>query len=395
MTILVMPTYTCHLACAYCFESTIGWRMKVRLNYDLGKIMEAIAKLNNLYPHKEVVLHGGEPLLMPINDLERLIEFIRNLGLQPSIQSSCSILSEDHIKIFKKYGVRLGCSADGPPELNILRGFWPNGKPLDKLNKKYAEKVQHNIEVLADEGLLGGVLVIVHRANAGDAEKLKKLVEWIEWLREKGVKSGRLNPMYATTPWSKPYEMTNEELYKAYVWMWENYFQYRYDLQWSPLQDIVAALLGREEHVVCWFTGCGFHDSPVWTIGPKGEILSCDRTLGNGLWLRAMPLPMTQLYARKIRAIALCQTELRDSKYCHLHKGGCPAEAPNGDWRRASRFWRLWDMLFKYFEKKLKAMAPWLRLASEVPDKIEYLEMVSRGCRWNPFTGRYDCPKGR
>jgi len=394
LTLLVMPTYSCHLACAYCFESTIGWRMKVKLDYDLDRMMEAIARINRLQPHQEAVLHGGEPLLMPLRDLERLIAFIRNLGLSVSVQSSCSILSEEHIKLFKRYNVRVGCSADGPPELNVLRGFWPRGKPLEELNRRYREKVQRNIEILAEEKLLGGVLTIVHRANAGDVEKLRKLVGWINKLYELGSRYGRLNPMYAVTPWSKPYELSVDELYRAYVWMWENFFQDRPELDWSPYHDLVAVLLGQERRALCWFNGCGFYDAPVWTVGPKGEVLSCDRTLGAGMWLRARPLPKTQLLDRKIRAIALCQTELAGDRFCHLHKGGCPAEALGGDWRRPSRFWRLWSRLLEYFERRLKALAPWLKLASEVPDRLEYIEMVSRGCVWNPFTGRYDCPKG-
>ena len=394
MTLLIMPTYSCHLACAYCFESAIGYRMKVKLDYDIDAITSTVEEIIKHVRHDEAVLHGGEPLLLPLDDLEILIARLRTLGLRVSIQSSCSIISDLHIDLFKRYDVSIGCSADGPGELNMLRGFWFNGRYDKELSDRYNRVLQENLEKLANEKLLKGVLTIVSRANAGSVEKLEKLAKWILWLRDLGVNSGRLNPMYATTPWSKPYEMSVDELYKAYIWLWENLFSRNDGLYWSPYQEIVALLLGNEDRGICWFGGCGFYDSFVWTVGPRGELLSCDRTLGSGLWSRALPWPETPLLRKHIRAIALCKTELRGSKYCHLHKGGCPAESPNGDWRRASRFWRLWEKLFEYFEHVLKRMAPWLRLASEVPDKITYIEKVSSGCRWNPFAGEYDCPRG-
>ena len=393
MTLLIMPTYSCNLSCAYCFESALGLQAKPKLEYDLTRMLESILKIQKLCPHREAVLHGGEPLLMPLKDLRKLIVFLKHLGLEVRIQSNCTLITDEHIELFKQYNVLVGCSVDGSPELNILRGYWYKGKMDRERTMEYCKKVQENLERLADAKVLSGVLVILHRANAGDEEKLRKLAEWIDWLSTLGVTGGRLNPMYAVTPWSKPYELSIDELYRAYVWLWENFFEKRPDLRWSPYYDITAVLMGREDIALCWFNGCCFYDSFVWTVGCKGEILSCDRTFSCGLWCRARPLPRTEMIIKKVRALALLQTELRDSRYGHLHKGGCPAEGIEGDWRRPSRFWKLWEKMFEYFERKIKAMFPWMKLASEVPDKFEYIEMVSRGCRWNPIEGRYICPE--
>jgi len=392
MTLLVMPTFSCNLSCAYCFESLLGVNKKPKVKYNLVKMIRSISRLQSIYRHNEIVLHGGEPLLMPLKDMVKLFDFAKALGVGISIQSNCTMITDDHIDVFKKYNVRVGCSVDGPPELNVLRGYWNRDKPDTKLNEQYNKLVHENIVKLAENKLLGGIIVVVHRCNAGDVDKLRKLVKWIDYLSDLGVKSGRLNPMFSVAPWSKQFELSCEELYRAYTWMWKNFFEDRDDLSWSPFVDIVSSLMGQEHRTICWFAGCNFYDSFVWTVGPDGEILSCDRTLSYGLWSRARPLPYTSMYRYKVRAIALLQTELKDSKYGHLHKGGCPCEAVKGDWRRPSRFVPLWEKLFEYFEKKIKAMMPWIKLASEVPDKIEYIEMISRGCRWNPMLGRYECP---
>jgi len=157
----------------------------------------------------------------------------------------------------------------------------------------------------------------------------------------------------------------------------------------SPFEDVRKALLG-SRNTECWFGGCHFYDSFVWAVDWRGRIMSCDRTLGNRGFLRPSQLPHTDMLRFQVRTIALLQTELKEDRFAHLHRGGCPAEAVDGDWRRPSRFIPAIDKVFEKAERELKRAMPEAHLASEYPDRLEYVRLIDSGKRYNIWTGEFE-----
>jgi hypothetical protein len=121
----------------------------------------------------------------------------------------------------------------------------------------------------------------------------------------------------------------------------------------------------------------------------RGEFFVRDQSL-NGSLRRNM-----------IRLRALLQTDLRDAKYPHIHKGMCPAEGEPiipgrpSEWRRASKFVPAYEMLIEYMARKIKEIIPFAILTSDVPrDRIlEYLDLELKGCRWDILSGWFTCPQ--
>jgi len=335
----------------------------------------------------EVVLHGGEPTSVPLDVLERLMKLIRSEGFNVGMQSNGYAITEDHIRLFKRYGCHVGISVDGFPDINTLRGFFDEqGREIKPASEEYRKRVMENLEILISEKLCGGVITILHRANAGDARRLERLKEFLKWLEERGAQSVRLNPMSADAGPAKAYELTNEELARAYIELYEYCKGLR--LKVSPFIDMRRTLLGERE-TVCWFSGCHLYDSLVWAIDNRGNILSCDRILGWGTLLRPSQLPHTDMFRMQVRTLALLQTELRDDPYAHLHRGGCPAEGIGGDWRRPSRFVPAFDKLFAKIEEDLRKALPDAIFPTEYPDKVRYVKMIDAGYRWDIWRGDF------
>jgi len=392
-----MLTYGCNLSCNYCFQRPVVYRrFQDPFRLDLEAVKRSVLEVVRATGHSEVVLHGGEPLIVPIRVLEDFMDWAVRQGLRVAIQTNGMNITPKHIELFKRYGVKVGVSVDGFPDINTLRGFFAGGRDVNPIaSDVYRRRLLKNLEMLAREcpECQAGVIILLHRANVGSREKLDRLVEFIRWLKEIGVTGGRLNPMYSNLPEAREWELSEDELYNAYVYIWERIRGL--GVVYSPYYDIVSALLGDFGRTVCWFAGCGYYESHVWTVLPDGTVASCDRALASGFWTRAS---IVNQGLSSLRVKILGQVYGGKYRYWHVHRFGCPAEAPYSDgvpdWRYPSRFSGVWDRLVEYFSRELKALYPWYRLTSDYPDPMEFLECVERGCSWNPFSGRFVCDDG-
>jgi len=395
MAVLLFLSLGCNLSCLYCFQrKTIPRPSPPPEKVDLEKVLASLDYLDRQFKSawgrgiSEVTLHGGEPTSVPVDLLEEVIRMLRSRGYRVSMQSNAYTITEYHLRIFKKYDVRVGVSLDGFPDINLLRGFFDEeGREIPDASRKYRQRVIENLQELVKRDLCGGVIVLLHRANCGSAERLERLKEFLKWLVDVGVTHARLNPMYANMEIMKQFELSNEELARVFIELYE--YTKEVGLHASPFDDVRKALLGSKD-LVCWFSGCHFYDSFVWAVDWRGRILSCDRTIGERFFLRPSQLPHTDMFRMQVRTLALLQTELKDDRYAHLHRGGCPCEALDGDWRKPSRFVPAFDKLFAYVEEKLRRELPEAKLASEYPNRLEYVRLIDSGRRYNIWRGEFE-----
>ena len=384
MTILLMLNNSCNLSCAYCFLSSSTFKVEPR-KIDIEKVKKAVLEAIRLHygegyrGEREVVLHGGEPFLTPRKVLVEILDFLEEHNIRVGAQSNCLLFSLDPslIDLAKRYRISVGCSIDGYPEQNILRGFYIHDKPLDeKLNLRISERIFDAVKRLKKEGVLGGIITVLHKKNAYGIENLEKLSRFITEM-EVGF---RLNPMYSTVEWAKKYELSNDELFEAYKYIFHRTAPLSGTI--SPYRDIINKLLGREDNVVCWLRGCDFYRSHVITVLWDGRLSTCDRTFGQEIY-------QIGFYSgRNIRFRAL-QNIYRDP-LGHVHMYMCPAESPNGDWRYPSRFLDAFKRLINYLAMYIRTIFPEIHLIDEV-EPMKYIEYVERGCRWDPWRGEFIC----
>jgi len=373
MTILVIPWFGCNLRCAYCFSRNLTHhpeKQKLQINYEA--IRETLRKLVKQRPGDSVTLHGGEPTALPLDVFEKLLEIIYEVSGRTSIQTNGYAITDEHIKLFKKYKTSVGLSIDGPPELNILRGF--PGDP--EKQKNYIKRVYGNLEKLVSAGINVSIIAVLHKVNAGSPEAREKMKKWFRELADKyNIRHGRTNPMFDPfeNPVTKKYELTPEELGEAFVDFW-NFFKTQPDLHWSPYRDVVDQMLGLSVSL-CQFGYCDIYSSTsAIAVLPDGSLGTCDRTYGLFITRRIDP----PLY---IREKILRETECKGCKYWNVCHGGCPMEAPYADWRRKTRFCKAYKMLYEAIERDLRALLPNIILSIDVPDWYEKHRQ-----NFNPFS---------
>jgi len=335
MTILLMPSLSCNLRCTYCFERPV-WESEVaRLRCNVDAITSVLEKLVMKYGRGSVCIHGGEPLTLPISELEYLFNYIRGRGLSPSIQTNGTMITERHIELFKKYNVHVGVSVDGPPEIARLRGG-------DVVLLRQANDA---IARMREKGVSVGVLCVLSKVNA-TGEALDKLCNWARWLNSIGV-SGRFLTMKDFFGISEEFELTSDEMADA----WEKLY---YALEsigaadnWSPFHDLILSLQGRRKDAVCWLNECDpFCTQACHVILPDGTETICDRAFFMGLLLR----PESSM---NIRQQMLANSDCRGCRwfpdYC---VGGCPLDGEGGDWRNKSKWCKAIDRMLTILSKR-------------------------------------------
>jgi uncharacterized protein len=109
----------CNMGCQYCDQNPERDAGNELAEYDLDQILAAIEAEDERF-----CLFGGEPLLMPEADLERLWAFGAERFGYNSVQTNGTLVNDRHVSLFKEYGVQVGISIDGPDELNDVR--WAN-----------------------------------------------------------------------------------------------------------------------------------------------------------------------------------------------------------------------------------------------------------------------------
>src|SRR5687768_9324520 len=105
MSIEVTVGSGCNLSCGYCYEHSErdagNFGTAKIVDFDaLTKALEAegVGKDNSASPGKKTgfSLHGGEPLLMPIDDIRRLLEWATQKEVPVHVQTNGSLITEAH-----------------------------------------------------------------------------------------------------------------------------------------------------------------------------------------------------------------------------------------------------------------------------------------------------------
>jgi len=267
---------------------------------------------------------------MPKNDVEAILAKMYKLKGKSFLHTNATLIDDEWIRIFKKYKTKVGVSWDGPKELSAYR---PG-----------TNKVGAVIERLAKEGLIGSVLIVVSKANAGTSKRLEKLKKYLLRLHQFGI-SGRL---LACTN-APIYELNMGKLKKVYLDLAK--FCLENNLRWSPFTDIINGLKGKDR--VCIFMpGDPFATPSVITVLEDGSLTGCMRTdQFKGILLRhpAQYRTRNEILENVSQEYGGC----KGCKYWTSCFGGCSFDVINNDWRNRTYLCPLWKTLFEFYEKIL------------------------------------------
>ena len=126
-TVLLKVTSRCNINCTYCYVYNHGdtsWQ-RMPKHMSIATVQAVIQQMAALYEDQRhpfaIVLHGGEPLLLPRNILQLLLD-----GLADSLPATCTraiqtngmLIDDDLLELCLRTNTTLSVSLDGPEDVN-------------------------------------------------------------------------------------------------------------------------------------------------------------------------------------------------------------------------------------------------------------------------------------
>ncbi len=351
MSVEVLPLgVRCNLKCGtptatYCYQEPIRIAgNEGHPKYDMEAMMAALLKENYAF-----TIFGGESLLVPKKDLEKLFAFgQKTFGERAkkaghsvnSIQTNATLMDEDHFALFKKYEVSVGVSMDGPDELNDAR--WAGS---EEATREATEHSQWALEELLKRQISASLIVTLHRFNAS-AERLPRLIQWLQDLTTKGLRSVNLHLLEVDMPGVREQlVLTSAENVTALLACGR--LMQTSPIKVAPLTEMVKLLRG-EDHTNCTWNGCDpYTTAAVHGVDGQGNRGNCGRTCKDGpMWLKA-DTPGYERYL-SLYFTPMDKGGCSGCRFFYACKGNCPGEGEHGDWRGKTEHC---ETLMRVFEK--------------------------------------------
>ena len=342
MTVEVLPVgVACNLGCTYCYQNPMRDAGNFTdTDYDIDAIISTLDGQSH-----DFNIFGGEALLVPIKDLERLWAYGLERFDKNGTQTNGVLITDEHIELFKKYKVHVGISMDGPDELNSLR--WSGSKV--KTDEATA-KTFNNIKKLIHEGLRVSLIITLHRMNA-TAKRLPRLIEWVKELDAIGVRTIRLHLLEVDNELTrKLYTLTADEMVNALITF--DALEKELHMSFDIFSDMRKLLHG-DSHVTCIWNSCDpYTTSAVQGIGGKGDLHNCGRTSDNGIYWQKADKPGFERY------LSLYQTPqeyggCKDCRFWLMCRGQCPGTSVDNDWRNKTEHCEVWMRLYEQLETQM------------------------------------------
>lgn len=331
----------CNIACQYCYQHPERDAGNEARSYDMDKILGTLEEEKSSF-----TLFGGEPLLMPTEDLQALWAYGLGKHGKNGVQTNGVLVTERHIEMFERYKVSVGVSVDGPGELNDIR--WAG--TLEK-TREATEATMNTIARLCERGRPPSLIITLHRGNASQ-ERLPRFLDWLTELRELGVRSTRIHLLEVESPQIRAkYALSDDENLRALRAIRER--AERVGLQLDMFADMQRMLRGMDNKMTCVYTGCDpYTTDAVQGLEGSGQRSNCGRTNKDGVDFVKAGVRGFERY------MALYHTpqEYGGCKGCRFFlacKGQCPGTSVGNDWRNRTEHCEVLKALFAEAEDEL------------------------------------------
>lgn len=358
MSTEVLPVgITCNLGCTYCYETNLR-DVNPSEKYQRENVLASIDKLKHPFS-----LFGGEPLILHKTHLEELLSIAYTRFGKSSIQTNGTLITDEHIELFKKYHTQVGISLDGPPELNDSR--WAG---TVEATKRTSERSMTAIRRLCEEAktnsrMLPSLIVTLHAGNCSQTV-FPRFVAWLHELDDLGISYVNLHVMEMDAGAQTLY-LPLSELSDRLIDLWNEEFQ---TLKISKFDEVLKLLQGNDDVTCHWHACDPLNTQAVQSIDYDGAPSVCKRTFkGAQRWLPAegTGAPTENVghtgARHHTRQLALYVTPqdvggCKDCQYWMMCMGQCPGEGEHGDWRMRSSYCGVWKRLFAEGERRLRLL---------------------------------------
>lgn len=339
----------CNLDCDYCYQFFMreAGNVMAAHKYDLDLMMDMADRSGQTA--KGYTLFGGEPLLLPFADLEKVCERSYRLYKESHIQTNGTLITPEIAAMFKKYNVYVGLSIDGPNELNSLRVPAAKRSTVEEMTAS----TMRGLGILTEHGLQAGLIITIHRMN-GTADKLPRLMSFLRWAANLGHSSGNIHMLEVDSPDAAQYCLTPEENEYAFLEL-AAFFQQNPDMYYDPFQEMESMMRSSNEGANCIWKSCDpMNTGAVYGIEGNGQTSNCGMVNKEGIeWTKANDMNF-------VRDLILYQTEpefggCKGCPYFIPCNGYCPGSSINHDWRNKTTYCSSLKKMFGFYADKVEA----------------------------------------
>ena len=330
MLFIIKPTAACNGACIYCsaykhHPDELGKMSLDEVEAILKKIEEYIVEMS---PDRTSILwHGGEPLVMGIPFYEKVLELCEGIKERTGVsignmmQSNITMVTPEFAKLLKRLlsKGRLGTSYDPIKGIRLLKD-----------GHSYEDEWKKGQAILAEAGVMVGVVYVVHRESLGKAHEI------YHGLKDLGLDGGmRFNPLYSAglARDNRDLHIKPEEWGRFLLDLWKVWNEDDRSLRVDPLRSWSNMARGGEVKITCAFSGrCTYNFTGIKS---DGTVYSCGRSMDEGLmpfgniFQSSLPelLRSERRRAYLNRKEWLLQGECAGCRWWSFCHGGCPNDA--------------------------------------------------------------------
>lgn len=177
---------TCNLNCSYCYMYNMGNELHSMVPTSMPiAVCEGAAELvgSQLRAREaatvSIILHGGEPMLMPPKHFRARMETIKNgiasiagedamSRVEFALQTNGTLVTDQWLDCLHDYGIRASVTIDGPKEYHDAVRVDKHGRGSYDAMRVGVEKLQHAARHRYIKNI-GGLSVINHELNGAEA----------------------------------------------------------------------------------------------------------------------------------------------------------------------------------------------------------------------------------
>ncbi|MES0491415.1 MAG: radical SAM protein [Leptospirales bacterium] len=336
----------CNLQCSYCYqdhqrEAERSFATKPE-SYNFENIKPTLEKMG-----REFTLFGGEPLLLPLRELEKIFHWGFEKFGKNAIQTNGTLITDEHIELFKKYKVGVGISIDGPGELNDLR--WAG---TQEKTRSLTRRTIQSIERLCKEDQRPCLIITLHKNNAS-AEKLPLLIDWLKSLDKMGLPAARLHILENNNDTIREkHALSNRENIHTFSELYKLQEKCS-NLRFDVFDDINSLLKGDDTKTTCVWGGCDPYTTRALTaVEANGEITHCGKLTKEGI---SFTKANQEGFERYISLYFTPQENggCNGCRFFLMCKGQCPGTSIDSDWRNKTEYCEVWKALLERAEKRM------------------------------------------
>lgn len=354
MIVVLKPTYSCNLACKYCYLSN---DTKVPHCADLSLILKALLQVKDVInPGGRVTTllwHGGEPLIWGYDNYKTVFDFVEKkfegYNYQHSIQTNLSLIDERFIELFKRYKVNISFSLDGTQEIHDSQRVDKSGNPTFK-------KILSKYELCKAHGINPRCIVVATKKHIG------KIAELYEFMATQGI-SFKLNPVFSAGEAennNNEYGLTPIEYAEMSIELfdlWYNDKEKRINNQ--KFADIASAIVTGQTSLCVFSKNC---QNSVLAISPFGDVFPCGRFCDNSLkeysYGNINNTSLSDILSNRKCSIIykreyyIDNSECKDCRYYSICHGGCLHDGflVNKDFKTKTFLCEAYKMIFHHIE---------------------------------------------